>query len=87
MTIWTGPLTRLDRVSCLAHDGDISSAMMYAANALAPLTASQREGIITSRAVGIVEHLSLEQQGLPAVRDVQRLLLPPAREHEETLPE
>lgn len=68
-------LTQLDRVACLAHDGDASGAADYAIQALVPLTEDQRRGLITLRAHEAVATLPSGQRALPAVRDLHDLLM------------
>ena len=67
-------LTRLDRASCLAHDGDTSTGMRYATGTLVNLSNQQRRGLITLRAHEIVAALPAEQQAHTAVRELRDLL-------------
>ena len=68
-------MTRLDRASCLAYDGDFSGAMAYAVGTLADLSAEQRQGIIIGRGQEIVAALPAAERALPAAREVQELLM------------
>lgn len=71
-------LTRLDRASCLLHDGDASAAVSYATDTLVSLDAQQRQGIIAVRAQEIVDSLPKRQQALPPARELHELLMTPA---------
>ncbi|SBW22525.1 hypothetical protein FDG2_2769 [Candidatus Protofrankia californiensis] len=68
-------MTRLDRASCLTHNGDTSDALAYATETLANLTESQRRGIITLRGYEILNALSEQQQTLPAANELRDLLM------------
>ncbi|WP_322759074.1 helix-turn-helix transcriptional regulator [Frankia sp. Cr2] len=68
-------MTRLDRTSCLTHDGDTSDAFTYATETLINLTEPQRRGIITLRGHEILDALPKQQQTLPAARDLRELLM------------
>jgi hypothetical protein len=67
-------LTQLDRASCLANDGDVSTAMSFATETLVNLSDQERQGLITLRAREIVAALSADQQALPVVRELRDLL-------------
>ena len=71
-------LTHLDRAVCLAHDGDSSAALTYAARALTDLTEDQRQGIIVLRAHEMLGAIPVRQRSLPAVREFQDLLMLPS---------
>jgi tetratricopeptide (TPR) repeat protein len=71
-------LTYLDRAICLAHDGDGTTAVTYAAQALSDLTDDQRQGIISLRAREALEAIPPRQRTLPAVREFHDLLMLPA---------
>jgi tetratricopeptide (TPR) repeat protein len=74
-------LTRLDRASCLAHDGDVQEALTYATETLDGLNDQQREGIITLRGFEIFNGLPAKLRALPAARDLHdRLTTPDAHE-------
>jgi tetratricopeptide (TPR) repeat protein/DNA-binding XRE family transcriptional regulator len=68
-------MTRLDRASCLAIDGDVSGAMAYALETLTDLTEEQRHGIILGRGQELVAALPVAEQAAPAARDLHELLL------------
>lgn len=76
-------LTQLDRAVCLAHDGDSSAAVTYAAQSLADLTDDQRQGIIVLRARQMLSAIPARQRSLPAVRDFQDLLMLPSGDVKE----
>jgi hypothetical protein len=80
-------LTRLDRATCLVHDRDISSALPYAIEALTPLSAEQRQGIITLRGHGILRSLTEPQQGVPSARDLRELLMSTPEQKEVNHPQ
>jgi tetratricopeptide (TPR) repeat protein len=65
----------LDRASCLAHDGDVSTAMTYATQALVKLTDQQRRGLITLRGQQVVDDLPTKQRALPAAREFRDVLM------------
>jgi hypothetical protein len=67
-------LVQLDQATCLAHDGDASSAMTHAVQALADLPAEQRIGIIVLRGRQVLGSLPRQQRALPAARDFRELL-------------
>jgi transcriptional regulator with XRE-family HTH domain/tetratricopeptide (TPR) repeat protein len=67
--------TKLDRASCLAHDGDTPAAVSYATETLVSLSDQQRQGIITLRAHEIVAELPRKHQALPPVRELRDLLM------------
>ncbi|MGH3329535.1 MAG: hypothetical protein ACRDPT_17380, partial [Streptomycetales bacterium] len=75
-------LIYLGQASCLAHDGDASTAMSRAVEALSGLTSQQRDGIITVRARETIEALPVKDRSRPAVRELRDLLLLPAGEEE-----
>ncbi|HEY9474532.1 MAG TPA: hypothetical protein VIS06_11875 [Mycobacteriales bacterium] len=75
-------LVRLDRATCLAHDGDTKTAMSHATHTLANLTDEQRRGIITLRARDLVHSLPSAERALPAVRELGDLLVPTTRPQE-----
>jgi tetratricopeptide (TPR) repeat protein len=76
-------LTHLDRAACLAHDGDSTTAAIYAAQALTDLTEDQRHGIIVLRAREIHGAIPAQQWALPVVRDFEDLLVQPAGDDSE----
>lgn len=67
-------MTRLDRASCLAYDGDVSGAMTYAVETLTGLTGEQRQGIIIGRGQELVAALPAAERVLPAARELHELL-------------
>ncbi len=67
-------LTRLDRATCLARQGDPLTAADYAASTLQQLDAGQRHGLITSRATELANTLPATSQAAPAIRDLRELL-------------
>ncbi len=67
-------LTRLDRASCLAHDGDLTTAVVYAAETLTRLSGEQSEGIIAVRGRELVRGLPAKYRSVPAVRELTELL-------------
>ncbi len=67
-------MTKLDRANCLAHDGDVTSAVAVMVEATTSLTDQQRQGIITVRVREIIATLPPQHQALPAVRDLHDLL-------------
>jgi tetratricopeptide (TPR) repeat protein len=69
-------LTRLDRASCFAYDGDVVLAAGEIAETLIGLSEDQRRGIIELRAAEIVAGLPDRDQALPVVRDLQDLIAP-----------
>ncbi len=68
-------LTRLDRASCIAQDGDPASAVAYAIDVLSGLSDQRRAGIITTRGHEIMDALPRTQRALPATRELQDLLM------------
>jgi transcriptional regulator with XRE-family HTH domain len=68
-------MTRLDRASCLAYDGDVSGAMAYAVETLIELSDEQRQGIIVGRGQEIVAALPPPARALPAAREFNELLM------------
>jgi hypothetical protein len=76
-------LIRLDRASCLAHDGDTTAAMDCATDALAGLTEAQRTGLIALRAHQIVDAVPRKMQSLRAVREFRDLLMLPTSRKED----
>ena len=70
-------LTKLDRASCLAHDGDVSEALACATTTLDGLNDRQREGIITLRGIEIFNTLPAEHRALPAARELRDRLNTP----------
>jgi hypothetical protein len=67
-------LLQLDRASCLAFDGDVTSAMGKAASAVGRLAPEQRSGMILMRGGQILGSLSDSQRELPAARDFRDFL-------------
>lgn len=67
-------LTRLDRASCLLHDGDVTTAAGYAIDTLLNLDDQQRRGIITVRAEELLRSLPRQQRALQPVRELRELL-------------
>ena len=73
--------TRLDRAMCLATEGDATEASSYARDTLLELSEPQRLGIIAGRARQIVAAMPSATRTLPAVRELNDLLmLPPGQE-------
>ena len=72
-------LTRLDRASCLLHDGDVSAAVAYGTETLASLTTSQIRGIIRMRARELEYALPVNYPAVSAVREFQELVMAPVR--------
>jgi hypothetical protein len=68
-------LTQLDMASCLAQDGDPSSAMKYALDTLTALTEQQRRGIITIRGHELVVALPQQEKSALPARDFHDLLM------------
>ncbi len=68
--------TRLDRVTCLAHDGDAPAAVAYATQTMTGLTAGQRQGIIAGRGRELVRALPVRYRAAAAVRELDELLEP-----------
>jgi hypothetical protein len=68
-------MTRLDRASCLAYDGDVSGAMAYAVETLIELSDEQRQGIIVGRGQEIVAALPAPARALPPAREFNELLM------------
>jgi transcriptional regulator with XRE-family HTH domain len=67
-------LTRLDRASCLARDGDPVAAVAYATETLTGLSGEQSRGIIVSRGRAMVRALPASYRNIPAVRELNELL-------------
>lgn len=74
-------LTRLDRATCLARQGDPLSAVEYATDTLQQLGAGQRQGLITLRACELADALPAICRSAPATRELKELL------HANALPE
>jgi hypothetical protein len=72
-------LTRLDRASCLLHDGDVSAAFAYGTETLASLTTSQIRGIVRMRARELGYALPVNYPAVSAVREFQELVMAPVR--------
>jgi Helix-turn-helix domain len=68
-------LTRLDRARCLVHDGDPAAATAYATETLTRLSGEQTQGIIAVRGHELVRALPARYRTVPAVREMQELLL------------
>ena len=68
-------LIRLDRASCLAHDGDAPDAVAYATETLNRLSGEQSQGIIALRGRELVRALPVRYQAVPAVREFEELLM------------
>jgi hypothetical protein len=68
-------LTRLDRARCLAHDGDLVAAATYATETLTRLSGEQTQGIIAVRGHELIRALPPRYRAVPAVREMQELLL------------
>jgi predicted negative regulator of RcsB-dependent stress response len=69
-------MTRLDRASCFAYEGDAALAAGEIAETLIGLADDQRRGIIDLRAAEVVTRMSEHDQALPIVRDLQDLIAP-----------
>jgi tetratricopeptide (TPR) repeat protein len=69
-------MTRLDRASCFAYDGDAALAAGEIAETLIGLGDDQRRGIIDLRAAEVLEGISERDRALPIVRDLQDLIVP-----------
>jgi hypothetical protein len=69
-------MTRLDRASCFAYDGDAALAAGEIAETLIGLGDDQRRGIIDLRAAEVLEGISERDRTLPIVRDLQDLIVP-----------
>jgi DNA-binding XRE family transcriptional regulator len=67
-------LTRLDRASCLARDGDPVAAVIYATETLTRLSGEQSQGIIVGRGRELVRALPASYRAIPAVRELSELL-------------
>jgi hypothetical protein len=67
-------LTRLDRASCLARDGDPVAAVAYATKTLTGLSGEQSQGIIARRGRALVRDLPASYRAIPAVRELSELL-------------
>ncbi len=70
-------MTKLDRATCLAHDGDVTGAVAVMVEAITQLTDQQRQGIIAARVRETITALPPRHQALPAVRDLHDLLPSP----------
>lgn len=70
-------LTRLDRASCLLFDGDATSALTYATEALGALNDREREGIINLRGFELLNAMPAQQRALPAARELRERLATP----------
>ncbi len=68
-------LVQLDRATCLANDGDVSTAMHQAVQALTGLSYEQRDGLVTVRGTQILASLPSEQRASPAVKEFRDLLM------------
>jgi tetratricopeptide (TPR) repeat protein len=75
-------MTRLDRATCLIHDGITNDALAYATETMTSLIEPQRQGIITLRGHEILSALPKAQQALPAARELRELLMPTPKEKE-----
>jgi transcriptional regulator with XRE-family HTH domain len=75
-------LVHLDRASCLAHDGESETAMLYATQTLLSLTGEQRTGLIAGRGQEVYDALPDDQRTLPAARDFRDVLMLPTSEGE-----
>jgi tetratricopeptide (TPR) repeat protein len=73
-------LIDLDRASCLAHDGDATTAMRHATRVLVSLPGEQRQGLILLRGRQVLTSLGDDAQALPAGRDLQDVLTVSAHE-------
>jgi tetratricopeptide (TPR) repeat protein len=69
-------MTRLDRASCFAYDGDAALAAGEIAETLIGLGDDQRRGIIDLRAAEVLGGMSERDRALPIVRDLQDLIIP-----------
>ena len=67
-------LLQLDRASCLAFDGDVTTAMGKAVSAVGRLAPEQRSGMILLRGSQILSSLTDGQRKLPAARDFRDFL-------------
>jgi hypothetical protein len=68
-------LVELDRATCLAHDGDIASALSHATQTLTRLTDDQRDGLIRLRARQVLDGLPRHQRALPQARELEDILV------------
>jgi transcriptional regulator with XRE-family HTH domain len=68
-------LVRLDRAGCVAHDGDPTSALAYATEALTSCTEDERRGLLTARAQEIFQELPRTVRTVPAGREFRDLLM------------
>jgi tetratricopeptide (TPR) repeat protein len=68
-------LVRLDRASCLVHDGDPTGALVYATQALTSCVEEERRGLLTIRGRAILRSLPPTVRALPAGRDLRDLLM------------
>jgi hypothetical protein len=68
-------LIHLDRAICLAQDGDSTTGIKHAVDAIAGLTEHQRRGIIELRANDILHAIPAKQRVLPVAREFQDLLM------------
>lgn len=67
-------LVKLDLASCVAQDGDPTSAMTDAIRALTALPADQRSGIILLRGKQVLGSLPRQQRALSAAREFHSVL-------------
>jgi len=67
-------LTRLDRATCIARQGDPVTAVAYAIDTLAQLGTEQRQGVITLRATELARALPTAFQSASAARELNDLL-------------
>lgn len=75
-------LTRLDRASCIARQGDPGTAVKYAISTIQQLGAEQRQGIITARSAELARTLPAICQTSPAARELRDLMHPSALSEE-----
>jgi transcriptional regulator with XRE-family HTH domain len=68
-------LVHLDRIDCLARDGDVAGAMAYGTTELAALTGEQRAGMINIRAGEVLAGLPPQQRALPAAAGFRDMLM------------
>lgn len=67
-------LTRLDRASCIARQGDPVTAVKHAIGTLEHLGAEQRQGVITLRGLELARALPPVCRSAPAVGELRDLL-------------
>ena len=70
-------LVQLDRAVCFLVDGNVNDAAECALDGMQTLTGGQRKGIITGRARELFAAIPGRARSLPAVRDLEELLMEP----------